>query len=82
MAKVYTNNVNLSHQKCSKYFKSNFTSAEDLFLSKFYKRKEKKFLFFPEENLEFTYNEFFLEYKKISQILSKKKFKKKDRISK
>ena len=81
MDKLGTHNIGLLHQKCSKHFTHKFTSAENLFLSKLGKRKNKKFLFFPEENLEFTYDEFYNEYKKISYILLKNKIKKKDKIS-
>ncbi len=81
MTKVYTNNIDLLHQKCSKRFIYKFSSVENLFTSKLKKRKKKTFLFFPEENLEFTYEEFYIEYKKKTEILLKKKIKKKDKIS-
>tara|TARA_B110001450_G_scaffold253207_1_gene276257 strand:+ start:347 stop:1936 length:1590 start_codon:yes stop_codon:yes gene_type:complete len=81
MVNVNEKDVILPHQKYFKNFKTNFNSVEDLFISKLKKQKNKKFIFFPEENLEFTYNEFFNSYIKISNILIKKGFKKKDKIS-
>ena len=81
MTTTYLENLILPHQKCSKSFNTNLNSVEELFLSKHKSRKNKKFVFFPEENIEYTYNEFFNEYKKISEILTKKGFKKKDKIS-
>ena len=71
----------LSHQQCSKPFNTKFNSVEELFLSKHKTKKNKKFIFFPEENIEYTYDEFLNEYKKISKLLIKKGFKKKDKIS-
>ena len=56
MVNVNNKNVILSHQKCFKNFDTKFNSVEDLFISKLKKKKNKKFIFFPEENLEFTYN--------------------------
>ena len=77
MVNVNEKDVILPHQKYFKNFKTNFNSVEDLFISKLKKQKNKKFIFFPEENLEFTYNEFFNSYIKISNILIKKGLKKK-----
>ena len=77
MTKVYTNNIDLLHQKCSKRFIYKFSSVENLFTSKLKKRKKKTFLFFPEENLEFTYEEFYIEYKKKNRNFIEKKNKKK-----
>ena len=71
----------LPHQLCSKSFNTKFNSVEELFLSKYKSRKNKKFIFFPEENIDYTYEEFLNEYKKISQLLIKNGFKKKDKIS-
>ena len=51
MDKLGTHNIGLLHQKCSKHFTHKFTSAENLFLSKLSKKKNKKFLFFHEESL-------------------------------
>ncbi len=70
-----------NHQKCNKKFVLKFNNAEDLFLSKLKIFKEKKFLFFPEEKIDYTYQEFFKEYSKISNILLNKKLKKGDKIS-
>ena len=66
----------LSHQQCSKSFNSKLNSVEELFLSKHKTRKNKKFIFFPEENIDYTYDQFLNEYKKISKLLVKKGFKK------
>ena len=71
----------LPHQQCSKSFNTNLNSVEELFLLKYKTRKNKKFIFFPEENIEYTYDDFLNEYKKISKLLIKKGFKKKDKIS-
>ena len=49
----------LPHQQCSKSFNTKFNSVEELFLSKYKSRKNKKFIFFPEENIDYTYEEFF-----------------------
>ena len=46
----------LPHQQCSKSFNTNFNSVEDLFLSKYKIKKNKKFIFFPEEDIEYTYD--------------------------
>ena len=81
MKKTSLKDSTLSHQLCSKSFNTKFNSVEELFLSKHKVRKNKKFIFFPEENIEYTYDEFFQEYKKISELLIKKGFKKKDKIS-
>ena len=81
MKKTSLKDSTLSHQLCSKSFNTKFNSVEELFLSKHKVRKNKKFIFFPEENIEYTYDEFFQEYKKISKLLIKKGFKKKDKIS-
>jgi len=81
MTKTNSENLNLAHQQCSKSFNTDYNSVEDLFLSKHKTRKHKKFVFFPDENIELTYNEFFNEYKKISKILIKKGFKQKDKVS-
>jgi len=81
MKKTSLKDSTLSHQQCSKPFNIKFNSVEELFLSKHKIKKNKKFIFFPEENIEYTYDEFLNEYKKISKLLIKKGFKKKDKIS-
>ena len=81
MKKTSLKDSTLSHQQCSKPFNTKFNSVEELFLSKHKIKKNKKFIFFPEENIEYTYDEFLNEYKKISKLLIKKGFKKKDKIS-
>lgn len=70
-----------SHQNCDKKIKIKYNNAEDLFLSKLKKFKNKKFLFFPEEKKTFTYEEFYKEYDKISQIFISKKLNKGEKIS-
>ena len=70
-----------NHQKCSKKYTSKFNNVEELFLSKLKEDKNKKLLFFPEEQLNYSYHEFYNEYKKISKIFISKKFKKKDKVA-
>ena len=69
------------HQKCSKKFVSKFNNVEELFLSKLRRNKKKKLLFFPEEKLNYSYQEFHKEYENISKIFILKKFKKKDKVA-
>ena len=69
------------HQNCNKKLKIIYNNAEDLFLSKLKKFKKKNFLFFPEEKKIFTYEKFYQEYNKISQILISKKINKGEKIS-
>ena len=70
-----------NHQKCSKKFVLKYDNSEHLFLSKLKIFKNKKFLFFPEEKINYTYEEFFKEYNRISNILLNHNLKKGDKIS-
>ena len=48
----------LPHQQCSKSFNTKFNSVEELFLSKYKLRKNKKFIFFPEKILSILMKNF------------------------
>ena len=50
------------HQKININFPLNYNNVEELFISKLKLKKNKNFLFFPEENLKLTYLEFSKEY--------------------
>ena len=69
------------HQKININFPLNYNNVEELFISKLKLKKNKNFLFFPEENLKLTYLEFSKEYNKLKNILVSKKIKKGDKVS-
>ncbi len=69
------------HQEININFPLNYNNVEELFISKLKLKKNKNFLFFPEENLKLTYLEFSKEYNKLKNILVSKKIKKGDKVS-
>ncbi len=70
-----------NHQNFKKKNFFKYDNVEELFLSKLKLYKNTKFLFFPEENKELTYIEFYNEYSRLKDILISKKIKKNDKIS-
>ena len=69
------------HQEFNIKFPLNYNNVEELFISKLKLKRNKNFLFFPEENLKLTYLEFSNEYNKLKNILVSKKIKKGDKVS-
>ena len=70
MDKLGTHNIELLHQNVLNILHTSYLLKN--FYLNWVKRKT-KFLFFTEENLEFTYDEFFImSIKKISYIIIKK----------
>ena len=69
------------HQEIDINFPLYYNNVEELFISKLKLKKNKNFLFFPEENLKLTYLEFSKEYNKLKNILVSKKIKKGDKVS-
>ena len=69
------------HQKFNINFPLRYNNVEELFISKLKLNKNKHFLFFPEENTQLTYLEFYREYLKFKNILISRKINKKDKVS-